>query len=185
MLTSAVALGQSGIPQMFVGSSHVWTQMHCDVTSSTFIMVEGQKRWLLFPPTETLYMAPYGHHRNVAFNTEFDVFHPDLESHPAFAKARGFEVVLEPGDVLFFPSFWWHAVQNKDAVTVCIDIALIDPWGSWRRNSMLTIATLLNPNIIWDLVKVISTGQTVRELSFRGYRSDNASNPINASLIQE
>merc|ERR1712146_451296 len=103
---------------MFVGSNHVWSQAHCDIGSSTFIMVEGRKRWLLFPPSESQYMYPYGQRRNVAFNAGLNVFAPDLESQPEFAKARGFEAVLEPGDVLFFPSFWWHAIQNLDEKTV-------------------------------------------------------------------
>jgi hypothetical protein len=30
----------------------------------------------------------------------------------AQTQATGLDVVLNPGDVLFFPSMWWHGVQN-------------------------------------------------------------------------
>ena len=31
-----------------------------------------------------------------------------------FKKARGWRVVLEPGDILYNPPFFWHEVHNLD-----------------------------------------------------------------------
>ena len=39
---------------------------------------------------------------------------PDLERFPALARARGLETTLEPGDVLWLPSFYWHYVRQLD-----------------------------------------------------------------------
>lgn len=42
-----------------------------------------------------------------------DILRPDLDRFPHFARARRLHCVLEPGDVLFMPAFWWHEVQSK------------------------------------------------------------------------
>jgi hypothetical protein len=36
------------------------------------------------------------------------------------ARARGLEAFLEPGDVLYWPSFWFHGVVNLDALSLAI-----------------------------------------------------------------
>ncbi len=39
-----------------------------------------------------------------------DVRSPDLKIHPLYAKARGYYVILKPGDTLFIPHGMWHFV---------------------------------------------------------------------------
>jgi len=163
---------QGRLPLAFVGGKHVWTQAHCDVGTSIFLMVQGRKRWVLYPPTQSQYMYPYGQFRNVAYNAGLDVFSPNASSAPLFSKARGYEVTLHAGDVLIFPSFWWHGVQNLDDETVGIDVPVIDILGSWRRNSPLTLHSLLNPYMIRDVIKTLSNGGSMRGVFFAGYRKD-------------
>jgi len=50
-----------------------------------------------------------------------NVDNPDLEKYPLFEKATVYEVILEPGDILFIPSLWFHNVR---AETPCISINL-------------------------------------------------------------
>eukprot|EP00930_Biecheleria_cincta_P016521 TRINITY_DN13407_c0_g1_i1.p1 TRINITY_DN13407_c0_g1~~TRINITY_DN13407_c0_g1_i1.p1 ORF type:complete len:398 (+),score=49.35 TRINITY_DN13407_c0_g1_i1:39-1196(+) len=157
------------LPLTFVGSNHVWSQVHCDIGSSAFFMLQGRKRWVLFPPSQSRYLYPYGQRRNVAFNAGLNVFAPDTDAHPEFAKARGYEVILNPGDVLFFPSMWWHGVQNLDERTVGVDMAFLNPWGSWTRNSILTACSVLNPLAWKDVVGGLLSGRSVRETFFDGY----------------
>ena len=45
----------------------IW-QAHCDIGTSIFLMVQGRKRWVLYPPSQSQYMYPYGQYRNVAYN---------------------------------------------------------------------------------------------------------------------
>jgi len=161
---------RDGCCVLFVGSNHTFTNGHCDVGSSVFMMVQGRKRWVFFPPEDTPYLYPIPQPHNVAFNVGVDVWHPDFERAPLFARARGQEVILEPGDVLFFPSMWWHAVQNLDSETVGVDFAIWDIWGSWRRNSVLAAATLLNPRLVAEMVKSMVQGRSIREVFFAGYR---------------
>jgi len=74
--------------------------------------------------------------------------------------------------VLFFPSFWWHGVQNLDDETVAVDLPLIDILGSWRRNAIFTLTSLLNPNVIGDSIGALLTGGSLRGVFFAGYRKE-------------
>ena len=43
----------------------------------------------------------------------------DLVRYPRLAGARAYEVVLEPGEIIFMPLAWWHQVKSLDfSVTV-------------------------------------------------------------------
>ena len=79
---------------------------------------------------------------------------------------------MNPGDVMFFPSFWWHGVQNIGPLTVGVDIPLVDVFGSWQRNAYFTAATFGNPNLVSALAKALWTGLDFRTVFFDGYLLD-------------
>lgn len=41
-----------------------------------------------------------------------DIDAPDLEKFPQFAGLEHWDCTLEPGDMLFIPSKWWHFVKS-------------------------------------------------------------------------
>eukprot|EP00656_Telonema_subtile_P017692 TRINITY_DN19533_c0_g1_i4.p1 TRINITY_DN19533_c0_g1~~TRINITY_DN19533_c0_g1_i4.p1 ORF type:complete len:383 (-),score=66.10 TRINITY_DN19533_c0_g1_i4:34-1182(-) len=175
-LTLISAMGGStggNLPLSFIGSEKVSSQAHSDIGTSIFLMVQGRKRWLFWSPTETPYMYPYGQQCNVAYNAGVNVFKPDFEMYPEFQKASGYEVTLQPGDVLFFPSMWWHAVQNLDRITIGTDVPMIDILGSWQRNSIFTACSLLNPRLMMNMVNAAWKGLSMREIFFQGYVVDD------------
>ena len=43
-----------------------------------------------------------------------DLNNPDYVKHPALAKAKGYEVILQPGETLFMPSGFWHYIEYTD-----------------------------------------------------------------------
>lgn len=162
----------------FVGSNQVSTRMHSDTTTSAFLMIEGRKRWILFPPTESAYVIPFGHELNVAYNSRVDMFAPKevlLKEYPFLSLAKGFEVVIEPGDVLFFSSFHWHAVQNLDELTVGVDSGVVDPIHSFTRNTPLTLGTYLNLKVLGKVLKgFIEGSRGVKQVFFQGYNLDES-----------
>ncbi|CAM9816845.1 unnamed protein product [Ascophyllum nodosum] len=75
-------------------------------------LLEGKKRWLLYPKQAAplLYpIWPEGCHDPV-FGADLEA--PDATRHPAALLARGFQCVLEAGDVLFVPAGCPHRVEN-------------------------------------------------------------------------
>jgi hypothetical protein len=98
---------------MFFGPKGAVTQIHYDIDMSHVFhtAIVGRKRFVLFPQSESkkLYRHPF------TIRSYVDVDNPDLETYPLLSEAKGFEVVLEPGQTLFIPSGYWHHVVYEDA----------------------------------------------------------------------
>jgi hypothetical protein len=96
--------------RIWLGPNGVITPAHFDNTNVLIVQVMGKKRVLLTPPTQISYMYNYGH-----FFSSVDVFNPDLVACPHYENATVYDLVLEPGDALFVPVGWWHAIQGVGA----------------------------------------------------------------------
>jgi hypothetical protein len=58
-----------------------------------------------------------------------DVENPDLTKYPLFARARCTTFVLEPGEMLFVPSRWWHTAKMlTDSITLSINTLNAHNW---------------------------------------------------------
>lgn len=89
---------------VYLGPDGSLSPLHQDFghTHAYLAMIAGSKRALLFPPSES--------HR--IYDGAVDPEGPELERHPAFADATGYECVLGPGELLFMPADWWHHVRG-------------------------------------------------------------------------
>ena len=101
----------------------------------------GQKRILLIDPADSALLYA-DHAKNALGNTPVDLFKIDLNVYPLVAHATLWPVVLEPGDVLFIPSQWWHLVVSlpdvarQDAadernLAITVQFANMAGGGSW------------------------------------------------------
>jgi len=88
------------------------TPLHYDATNNFFCQLQGAKRALLFPPSQSFLLYPHLHNHPMASYAIADPSSPELERLPALAHARGVEACLEAGDVLWLPAYWWHFVSQ-------------------------------------------------------------------------
>lgn len=55
-----------------------------------------------------------------------NILNPDLKEHPLFEQVQACHVELNPGDVLYVPSHWWHFVQviphPDDKVSISLNL---------------------------------------------------------------
>lgn len=79
----------------------LWT--HYDVMDNLLAQVTGTKRVVLYTPEDALHLYMSGDKSEV-----LDIDYPNLETFPEFVKAKRFECVLQPGDLLFIPALWFH-----------------------------------------------------------------------------
>ncbi|XP_043988888.1 tRNA wybutosine-synthesizing protein 5 [Gambusia affinis] len=79
----------------------LWT--HYDVMDNLLAQVTGRKRVALYRPQDALHLYLNGDKSEV-----LDVDAPDLKRFPEFIKAKRYDCVLEPGDLLFIPALWFH-----------------------------------------------------------------------------
>ncbi len=104
---------------------------HFDVPDNIACVVSGRRRFTLFPPEQVgnLYIGPLDLTPAGQPISLVDVRNPDLARFPRFAQAleHAQTVDLMPGDALFIPSQWWHAVEALEPVS-----ALVNFW--WRQS---------------------------------------------------
>lgn len=97
---------------MFFGCKGSVTPLHYDIDMSHVFhtAIYGTKRFVLFAPGDSrrLYQHP------LTVRSYVDVDRPDFDRFPALAHAKGFEVILHPGETLFIPCGYWHHVYYEE-----------------------------------------------------------------------
>lgn len=119
---------QCYVTNLWFGGDKCKTPLHFDDKDNFFIQVFGEKRVLLFSPTQTefLYQA---HGEEYDYLSRVNVFDPDESQFPLFTEAEHSEVIVEPGDLLYIPEGWWHAVE-----TLTTSISVNFWWTSLTRH---------------------------------------------------
>lgn len=104
---------------------------HFDLPDNIACVVAGHRRFTLFPPDAVadLYIGPLDLTPAGQPISLVDIAAPDLQRFPRYARAQARAQVfeLQPGDALFIPSQWWHAVEALAPVN-----ALVNFW--WRQS---------------------------------------------------
>lgn len=103
-------------PNLWTGPAGALTVLHFDRAHNLYVQIHGHKKWILFPPEEShnLYWPCEDLAVRLQQFSPVDAERPDLERYPRFAGARPVELVLEPGEILFVPTGWWHQVRSLD-----------------------------------------------------------------------
>ncbi|MFT5679436.1 MAG: hypothetical protein ACI8RZ_000340 [Myxococcota bacterium] len=101
--------------EMFIGNSNHWSPFHSAWNENFFVQVEGNKHWKFVSPDQSAFMYPdYGFASGPnAVQTAFDARHP--ERFPLYQLPQQYFTVLQPGDLLYNPPYWWHEVTNLNA----------------------------------------------------------------------
>lgn len=102
---------------MWIGPAGTVTSLHHDLTNNLIAQIAGRKRIRLAPAAEVGKLYNLRH----VFSEVPDLEDPkiDLAHHPRLAGLRFYDVLLEPGEILFVPLGWWHQVKSLDfSVTI-------------------------------------------------------------------
>ncbi len=96
--------------------------LHPD-TEAYLCQVVGKKRVILFPPDDWNHIYPANWYSPyVSFSKAHfarDGQWPDFGEFPQLAKTHPMECVVEPGDMLYIPIYWWHVVWGLGAA-ICV-----------------------------------------------------------------
>lgn len=87
-------------------------------THAFLMQIYGQKEFILYPPEQEPYLYPSKDKINLSTVNSID--NPDLQRFPLFAKAKAIRFVLQPGELLFIPSHWWHTTKM---LSPCISVS--------------------------------------------------------------
>jgi hypothetical protein len=105
--------------------NRVRTATHYDLSENVACNVAGRRRFTVFPPDQiaNLYVGPLELTPAGTPTSLVDPLNPDLDRFPRFAQAwkHAQTVTLEPGDGLYLPYGWWHAVDSLDSFNILVN----------------------------------------------------------------
>lgn len=76
-------------------------------------MISGQKKWWFFPPSQTPYLKPSINVNGFSAHTRTYVGKKDMPLSPWLNKLERYTTIVNPGDVLVNPPWFWHAIINQ------------------------------------------------------------------------
>ncbi len=134
---------------MFIGGKETITPMHNEFPTTIYIQLHGIKKWVIYRPEDRIYLNAITERRPYFFSKHI----PDIEnSENKIARfATKYEVILEPGDVLVVPPFYWHYIENKtDSIGVAYKFA--DIFIAFKSSGFLTFLFFLStrPSIFYS-----------------------------------
>ncbi len=103
-------------PRFWLGSSGNISSLHYDMADNIMVQVRGRKRFVFFDPKQTNCLYPFSVKCHIPHTSQVDIDRPNLTQFPNFSKARAVECVLEAGEMMFIPAFWWHQVHSFDDI---------------------------------------------------------------------
>jgi len=124
-------------PSLWMGTSGSGTQCHYDVADNVIVQLYGKKRIRIYPPSVGVYnlhVFPDAHPKARKSQVDFDSYNNITNGssihrnnitfvddgrniqqrfpHAASVPNPSMDVVLQPGDALRIPAFWFHHVEN-------------------------------------------------------------------------
>jgi ribosomal protein L16 Arg81 hydroxylase len=94
---------------LLFGPEGTLTDLHFDLSNALYCQVYGRKHFKIIAPHDLPYVYPYKD-----FLSLVDMEAVNYERFPLFERAKMFDFVLNPGEMLFLPVGWWHSVVALD-----------------------------------------------------------------------
>ena len=97
---------------MWISSAGMITHTHFDQDFNFFVQLVGKKRFTLWSPEQHELMYVYPRVHPMWHKSRVNYRAVDLDRFPAFSLARGKQIELGSGDMLFVPPYTWHYVET-------------------------------------------------------------------------
>jgi hypothetical protein len=141
---------------LFLGGKGTDTAIHNAFSENLFIQIRGLKRWRLYPPDHTPIFDPVAN-RSVYKSTYFQADQPDFDRYPMARHMDYYETVLEQGDVLYIPPYYWHHVLNPVS-SIGVGFRWNNLRTALRASPLLTTMETFNtnPNVIRAMMMTLT-----------------------------
>ena len=100
---------------IWMGSTGNVTKAHYDMEDNINVQLRGRKEIILFPSTQLDQLYPRSAWEYMSNFSRVEVATPDLSRYPRFSSATPLRAILEPGDFIYIPIYWWHQFHTLEA----------------------------------------------------------------------
>ena len=143
-------LNRGAAVELYIGGrGGAFPVLHYDgAAAHAFLMqIYGRKQFIVFSPDQEKFLYPSPEKQNFSLINSID--NPDLVKFPLFAKAVPTVFVLEPGELLFIPSHWWHTTKMlTPSISISVNVvnqsnwrALVDYVAMRQRSPVRSLAS--------------------------------------------
>lgn len=143
-------LNRGAAIELFIGGTGgSFPVLHYDGAGvHAFLMqLYGRKEYVVYSPDQEPFLYPSPERENLSMVK--DIGNPDLEQFPLFANAVPTKFCLEPGELLFVPSRWWHTVRIlTPSITLAANVLNQSNWHELvrfvairRRNPIVSLVS--------------------------------------------
>ena len=108
-------LGKVIAKNIWMGSTANVTKTHYDMEDNINVQLLGRKEIILFPSTQLDDLYPRSAWDYMSNFSRVDIEMPDLSRYPRFSRATPLRAILEPGDFIYIPIYWWHQFRTLEA----------------------------------------------------------------------
>jgi len=158
---------------VFIGGEGSSSPLHNSFSNNIFIQISGEKEWVIYPPYYSVIFDPdpaMNMYRGVSERQgdRFDPFNPDYEKHPLFKYIDGYKVTLKPGDILYNPPYWWHAVRNPSD-SIGVGYRWFPPLHCLRKAPLyFSLDLMVRKPPIWKALKLANKDINLVQLASTG-----------------
>jgi len=99
---------------LWIAKAGVTTQVHYDLWHNTFVQLWGRRHFLLFPPTEYSKFSLFPRSHPYWRQSQVSLTSANLRDFPDLSNVKAFEVIVEEGDLLWVPAYWFHVATTLD-----------------------------------------------------------------------
>ncbi len=149
-------------PTLWMGNRAI-VAPHFDIHENIAVVICGKRRFTLFPPDQisNLYLGPALSSPGGVPISTVDIRNPDLDAYPKFQHAIDHSLVaeLEPGDAIYIPTLWWHAVESLSDFN-----ALINYWWAGTNESGIS-----PENSLWHAALSITSLTEAQRKAWKTY----------------
>jgi Cupin-like domain len=108
-------LGKIVAKNIWMGSTGNLTKTHYDMEDNINVQILGRKEITLFPSTQLDELYPQSAWDYMSNFSRVEIETPDLSRYPRFSHATPLRAILEPGDFIYIPIYWWHQFRTLEA----------------------------------------------------------------------
>jgi len=100
---------------IWMGSTGNITKAHYDMHDNINVQIIGRKEIILFPSSQLDELYPKSSLDYMSNFSQVEIAKPDLSRYPRFGQATPLRAILEPGDFIYIPVYWWHRFYTLEA----------------------------------------------------------------------